>query len=72
MHLQALQREVIFTGLSLVSDENKDDDDEEETPTGGDADYGGKGQQAVRHDVDGAGRDMETAYLDLRGVTNTH
>lgn len=71
MHLQALQGEVIFTRLSLVGDEDEDDDDEEEASTGGDADDGWKGQQAVRHDVDRTRRDVETAYLHLWRDTNT-
>lgn len=72
MHLQALQGEVIFPGLSLVGDEHEDDNDKEEASTGGNADNGRKGQQAVRHDVDRTGGDVETTYLNLRGAKNTH
>ena len=65
MHLQALQGEVVFPRLSLVGDEDEDDDDEEEPPAGGDADDGREGEQAVGHDVDGAGGDVEAAHLNL-------
>lgn len=66
MHLQALESEVIFPGLSLVGDEHQDDDDEEEASAGGDADDGREGQQAVGHDVHCAGGDVEAADLNLR------
>ena len=65
LHLQALQGKVVLPRLSLVGDEDEDDDDEEEPSAGSDADDGREGQQAVGHDVDGAGGDVEAAHLNL-------
>lgn len=71
MHLQALQGKVVLPRLSLVGDEDEDDDDEEEPSAGRDADDGREGQQAVGHDVDGAGGDVEAAHLNLWRETRT-
>lgn len=47
LHLEPLQREVVFPRLPLIGDEDDDDDNEEEAATRGDADDGWQGQQAV-------------------------
>lgn len=47
LHLEPLQREVVFSRLPLVGDEDDDDDDEEEAAARRDADDGWQGQQAV-------------------------
>lgn len=54
LHLEPLEREVIFPRLALVSDEDNDDDDKKEASTCCDADDGWQGQQAVGDDAHGA------------------
>lgn len=65
LHLQALEGEIVFPRLPLVGDEYEDDNDEEETATCCDANDGGEGQEAVRHDVHRSWRHVEASNLNL-------
>lgn len=47
LHLEPLQRKVVFSRLPLVGNEDDDDNDEEEAAACRNADDGWQGQQAV-------------------------
>ena len=62
LHLEPLESEVVLSRLALVGDEHDDDDDEQEAAPRRDAHDGGQGQQAVRDDTHGAGREHHPAH----------